>query len=307
MEKMEFGQFSDIVLQSIRDYLPETFKEAEVELNTVTKTNDLRLTGLTIRSIESNVSPTIYLESFFNRYKNGEEDLDRILSDIADIRMKHEISDRFNVDEILDWERVCHNIVPKIVNRWWNEKLLMERPFTLVCDDLVCIYQVLLSQEQEFEGRNASVAVNNKLMKSWRTDVETLHELALANMVNLAPPVFQPMSAILKSMGCGTDLLEDFDTTNEKMYVLTNKQQINGAAAILDGKFMNDIVSQLGSFTVIPSSTHELILVKEDDNVISSAELKNTICFINESEVMLEDRLSDHAYYYSVENGLVPV
>ena len=69
---MRFEEFADIVVEKIREYLPETFAEASVELKTVIKNNDLKLTGITIRREESNICPTIYLEQYYKAYEAGE-------------------------------------------------------------------------------------------------------------------------------------------------------------------------------------------------------------------------------------------
>lgn len=98
---MKFDQFTQEVVDKIREFLPDTFKNAEVELQTVTKTNDLKLTGLTIRSINSNISPTIYLESFYEKLQDDNADLNSILSEIAEVRVKHEVSNVFDTEEII--------------------------------------------------------------------------------------------------------------------------------------------------------------------------------------------------------------
>ncbi len=46
MDKMTFEQFTDAVVNNIKDNLPEGFADAAVELQTVTKNNDHKLTGI---------------------------------------------------------------------------------------------------------------------------------------------------------------------------------------------------------------------------------------------------------------------
>ena len=40
MERMRFEQFTDAVVNNIKDYLPGGFADASVELQTITKNND---------------------------------------------------------------------------------------------------------------------------------------------------------------------------------------------------------------------------------------------------------------------------
>ena len=205
----------------------------------------------------------------------------------------------------MNWDRVKNRIVPKLINMNWNEHLLKERPYKPVSSDLSCIYQILLSQE--FDG-NASIPNTLKLMETWETDVNTLHELALSNMKRLTPPTFEPMTTVLRSMmgSDADDLLADFDTADEKMFVLSNKSRINGAAAVLDNEFMNDIASKVGDFYILSSSIHELIVVKNDNNM-NPDDLNSMIREVNETQVSVDERLSDHAYIWSADEGLIPV
>ncbi len=232
--------------------LPESFATASVDLQTVTKNNDLKLTGLTIRSANSNVSPTIYLEQFFDRYQNGEE-MSRVLENIADIRIRHEVSDVFDVNQITDFGRVKGKIVPRLIGKKWNAELLKDRPYTEIAD-LAVTYHILLGEDGD---TSASAAVSNSLMASWNTDVEELHRLALNNLPVLLPSPFQSMSDVLGNLLGYTPENENADAisyADDKMFVLSNSHRVNGAAALLDKEIMNSIVDRFGEdFFILPS------------------------------------------------------
>ena len=83
-EVRSFEEFKNEVVGKIREFLPESFASAEVSLQVVRKNNDLQLTGLTIRSTESNICPTIYLEKFYDEYVEG-ADMSEILERIAEV------------------------------------------------------------------------------------------------------------------------------------------------------------------------------------------------------------------------------
>lgn len=304
MEKMKFEQFADAVVEKIREYLPETFANATVELNTIVKNNDTHLTGLTIRGIEQNISPTIYLEQFFERYQDG-EDMSDVLERIADVRISHELSERFDTEQITEFDRVKDKIVPKLVNKDWNEELLKDRVHSVV-GDLAITYQILLSQD--FSG-NASVTITNQIMKMWSISLEELHALALDNMKKLTPSTFEPMSKVLASM-LGEDAAELFASetpSDELMWVLSNRSRINGAAALLDKNIMQSVIDTIGSsFYILPSSIHECIVVAASDDM-DVLQLTDMIQDVNAGQVAPDERLSDHPYRYSVEEGLLSV
>ena len=61
--------FVGTVKSAMEAYFGDEYK---VQVNTVVKNNGLHLTGLTILNRSSNMAPTIYLEHYFELYKNGE-------------------------------------------------------------------------------------------------------------------------------------------------------------------------------------------------------------------------------------------
>lgn len=298
MGKMRFEEFTKAVVEKIREYLPETFAEANVELQTVVKNNDLKLTGLTIRSEESNVCPTIYLESFFEAYEAGEE-MSKVLKHIADIRVKNDVRNGFDAGQITDFDRVREKIVPRLIGREWNSSLLSERPYTVVAD-LAVTYHILLSQERD---RTASAPITYALMESWGIKTEVLHDIAIRNMHSLLPSTFRGMSSVLGLMLSGEEA-DAMDPADETMFVLSNEKGMYGATAILDEEIMEKIVKRFGqAFFVLPSSVHEMLIVPETPDM-DVRQLEAMVTSINASEVMPEERLSNQVYRYTVKNSL---
>lgn len=83
------------------------------------------------------------------------------------------------------------------------------------------------------------------------------------------------------------------------MFVLTNSLRSLGAACIL----YENVLFHIGNFLkenyyILPSSIHEVIIIPEsqcpDEDTLNSMILE-----INETQVEIEDVLSDHVYYYN--------
>ena len=309
MNKMKFDEFKDAVVSKIREFLPETFANADVRLNVVTKNNDMRLTGLTITAGGSNVSPTIYLESFFDAYEKG-EDINTILKKIADTRVSHEFRDNFDVEEITDFERCKVSIIPRLVGKAWNKDLLEERPHKDIAD-LSVTYCIMLGECQD---GSMSVPITNALLASWDISVNELHDIAIANMDKVTPPVFSSLSSIIGSLMMDSmpgDMtaeekdaaLSGFTSADDAMYVLTNKQKLNGAAEVLNRSVMERIIGQIGKdFYILPSSIHEVLIVPAMPDMEASM-LEDMVREVNQTQVNPEDRLSDNVYVYT-EGGL---
>ena len=85
------------------------------------------------------------------------------------------------------------------------------------------------------------------------------------------------------------------------MYVLTINNSIGGAAAILDEKTMGEIAERLnGDYVVIPSSTNEVIVVPIS-NALTTGQLDEMVHEVNETQVSVEERLSEHVYMYDAK------
>ena len=300
-EKMMFDEFKNEVVGKIREFLPESFAAAEVSLQVVRKNNDLQLTGLTIRSTESNICPTIYLEKFYDEYVEG-ADMSEILERIAEVRMDHEVSESFDVAQITDFEQIKGKLVPRLINAEMNSELLEARPHKLVAD-LAVTYCALL--DQSFDG-TASVAVTNELMKMWNTSVEELHEIAVANLSELLPSTFKGMTEVMSEMmGMSTEDMEMMgrSTDEEQMYVLSNSIKVNGASALLDAKMMEEIIEKVGDFFILPSSIHETLVVPVKSGMDVES-LEAMVREVNSTQLQPDEILSNRVYSYSFEEGL---
>ena len=82
------------------------------------------------------------------------------------------------------------------------------------------------------------------------------------------------------------------------MYVLTNREKINGANAIVCPDVLEKAYKELGEpYYVLPSSTHELILVKESYGM-KPEELRQMVQEVNCTAVQARDLLSNKVFHY---------
>ena len=292
---LKFDEFNKAVTESIKCYLPMSFADADVSLNVVNKNNGLVLTGLIVRKIDSVVTPTIYLNSFYEQYQDGME-LEDVLQKIAELRVDHEFTDEFDVEFVKEFDRCKERIVPRLVNAESNASLLAERPHTEVLD-LAVTYHILLDEEGSM-----SIPISNSLFESWGITVEELHNIAVSNMPTICPSLFRGMNAVISEM-MGMSAEEIGMPEEDKMYVLTNKNKSFGAAALLDKETMKSITGRFGTVFVLMSSVHETLIVIPDDNMDVS-DLRAMVHEVNETQVSVEERLSENVYIFSADEGL---
>lgn len=305
---MDFEAFKNEVADRIKDFLPVDYIDSNILVQTVQKNNE-SLEAITISSPESNVSPTIYLNNFYEDYENG-RDIEDILTDIANIRVEHEVDKDFDVTHITEYSRVKDKIAARMVGIEGNDALLDQRPHETM-DDLAVTYCIMLGEDG---NGSMSVPITNQLMDTWDVTQADLHALAKENLNVLTPSTFKPMSEVMAEMmipqlmdDMGVDrttaeqIIKDMIPPEDMMYVLSNEQKLNGAAALLDENMMAHITETLGDdFYILPSSIHETLIVSAKSGM-ELQDLESMVQEVNATQVAPQDRLSDHVYRYDFE------
>lgn len=294
---MTFNEYVETVKREIKDYLPEEYKDINPEINKVSKNNGKELTGLTLRGT-SNICPNIYIDSFYDLYQDGMEIEDTLIR-ISEI-FQREINrmPQFNLEDFT-YNNMKDNLYYTVINAEKNEKLLQEIPHQRR-EDLAIVYRVHLSVSDEGTG---SILLNNTHLKLWGVDQNEVHSQAVLNMPKILPYKFENMNDIIAEM-MGADLEEFEEMAGENMmWVLSNDKRMQGAAYMFDEEVMSSIAEKLGGdFIVLPSSLHEVIILKEEENM-DLEHIHGMVSEVNESQVEPDEVLSDAIYRYSSKDN----
>lgn len=297
---MDFEEFKNRVADVIIDYLPSEYANASVRLREVTKNNDQHLTGLSVCTEESSIAPNIYLDQYFAQYEQG-RDIENILQEIADVRESMEIAGEVDMGFLADLDKVRDRIFCKLVNAETNGEYLSNKPHVQM-EDLAVVYAVHIADTTLGRG---SVTITEDMMKSYGLTAGELHEIAAHNLSESAIEFKSLRDVIMEEMfpdGIpADDPMAAILLPNDEpmpMYVLSNAERLNGAAAVLDSGTMESIAEKLGGdYVVIPSSIHEVIIMPLTGDTDRN-EIEQIIRNVNAGQVAPEDRLSDHAYQY---------
>ena len=267
----------------------------------VKKLNGVVLDGLSIMTLDSNISPTIYLNDYYLQYKNhldSEQDtLDMIWSSISRIYSQHLPKVDFNLNYFTDWEMVKSRLAIRLINTEKNSGLL-EEVANISFLDLSIIFTVNVQLEGMDEG---SITVLKSHMEMWGRDEEELLRHALSNQKGEYEII--SMGKMLMDMrGCDESL--DIDSLN--MFVLTNINRNYGASAIMDVELLEDFSreNECDKVIIIPSSVHETILFPHV-NGTDYAYINDMISSVNSSEVAGTEVLSDHCYIFDSITGKI--
>lgn len=291
---MTYENFLERVKEEIIPLLPSDVEH--VVIQPVTKNNGYIFDGLVMISQYLNISPTIYMNPYYNEYIAGRP-FENILSDIADTYMENCPQKNFDVTQFADWDKAKSRVARRLINYEQNKELLEVMPHKRV-EDLAVVYQVIVNDEV-VEDEYATIGIFNQHLKLWDVTLEELDKLAVENTNRLLPFRFQSMMETLKELSGGTPIPFDNDIS---FYYLGNKPKIHGAIHVLDENLMDRIKKIVGSeYYVIPSSIHEVLILPMDPE-FDYVELESMIQEVNETSLDPMDILSNKAYVVDAVN-----
>ena len=300
----------DLFAEVVKTGLEEAHPECSVMVHKVTKNNNLVLTGISIRSREVNLAPTIYMDGYYNDYKNGRPMVE-ILAEVERAYNTYKAEQDFDVSSITDFNLVQDKICYKLVNRDKNKELLADTPY-LPFQDLAVIFYVVVSEDRVGTG---TVTVHDNLMEMWgNPDIKELYRIAKNNTQRRYKGRVSNMMEIMGEIishsadNVDSDVVDAFfemDSVYEDnmmpMFVATNNKKVNGAGVILYDGLLRTFAEKIGGdFYILPSSVHEVLFVPANGD-IDARYLIQMVKEVNATEVSPDEVLSDNVYMYHAD------
>lgn len=296
---MEYKEFMEYIKMNAGYIAGEG---GNITINHVIKNNGCEMDGLVIMEKGKDIAPTIYLDSFYELYTNG-ENIKSIIRQIEVIYEQNKNNVTFDVNILKHFDTIKDKIVYKVVNYRSNEKLLEQVPHKRILD-LAVVFYCLLDNEY---GRSATALIYNNNLKNWNVTIDDVYKAALKNTPDLLHSKISSMAALFEKCGVNVDGEEvDLkDYVPSDMYVLTNESKLNGAACILYENVLYDFAQKLGAdLYILPSSVHEVILLPKL-SMFEKDELVNMVKEVNTEGVAADEVLSDHVYEYNRTERLI--
>ncbi len=184
------------------------------------------------------------------------------------------------IHKYTDNEEFVSSLQPQLINRMHGAEILSQCPHTDITPEIAAI---AVSGDDYIPVTYAEAAEHQL----------TQNEIMGSAIKNQADQPYQmaPMADILG--------LSSEDSGPVQLLVLTNRRATLGSVEVLNPVAMDEASYRLGSpqLYVIPSSTHEVILLSHDSGV-SPDSLNTIIHAVNAQIVAPRDRLADHALLY---------
>lgn len=289
---MNYQEFVTNVKEKVKSMLGESLK---VEIVTTLKNNGSERIGLSISDSSINISPTIYLEEFY-QYHNCMISLDHIAQEIIslyeEVRLDHDI----DIDHIRDFSLAKHSIGYKLINASLNQELLKKIPHHNYYEFAI-VFIMFIDTEPHSHG---TILITEELMKLWKTNINELYEIAHKNMPAILPISLVPMHDMVCELlhDDATDYLKD-----NPLYIFTNKKRTLGASVLLYDNALSYVAQKLNdNFYILPSSIHELIIIPASLSP-RITELNKMIKEVNKTQILPEEILGERAYYYDAKSN----
>lgn len=276
---ISYERFQKEVVNRIKSYLPEEYRNWKVFLETEYKVNE-KLDCLTLRPPETgafSALPKFYLQDYYQMFCKGASAgfVLRMIASVIQNAPTAEDVEKAGFD-ILKFQ---DDVVLQVISRERNSEFLNTVPHRTFLD-LAVICRILVFGS---DGRWAGAVVNNSMLEHMGITEKALYERAYRHTMEALP---------LKLM----NFCDQLSGKND-MLMLSNDSFQFGAAAMLYPEMLDQACEKLNSgIYILPGSIHELYIVREEPEKLKF--YRQMVKQANEDVVEAKELLSDQVYRY---------
>lgn len=304
-EVLGYDSFVSTIKQIVKERMGEGYS---IRIYKVMKNNSLELDSLVVLKEGKNFAPNIYLMPYYESYLEGTSvaELALRLCSIYEHCSVPVVEEEFSYS----FEVMKPYIFYRLVSFDRNQKLLGQIPHTRYLD-LAVTFHCLVRSDDEGIG---TIRITNEHLNYWNITRKDLDSLAAGNTKRLFPATIKSMEEVLHGIfdqeGYEEEGSQVFDRGDRnpgfsllpgqrRMYILTNKNGINGASCILYPEVIRNFANRMKSdLYILPSSIHEVILIPKEKE-LNIDTLREMVMEVNRTQVAREEILSDRVYLYT--------
>lgn len=298
-EKLSRDRFAEELCKQVLVVLGEGYG---TDLSEVRKNNGVMKDVLYIRKEDCECIPCFYMDELYHSYCNGENEIG-LAEHLANIVLTECERVREQVTDFLEREWILSHLFVRLIQAESNTEWLQDAVYVEYLDLLAVFY--VLTEEAD-DG-----------VKSYQLPRNVWEALELGSAEEYFPTIVENTRRLFSErLWCVeqsvkectiegvpryvTRLVPLQEHVSAKMYVLSNRRRINGAAVVLYPELLQHLGETFGGdFYVIPSSIHEVFLLTGPED---AGFLNRMIRSVNQQNVPPEEVLSNHVYLYSVKD-----
>lgn len=292
---MTYEEFVRWIAENLKEELKEEFADCQIMIARVEKPQNGSYLGIRVQPKESVLAMGIDLRKAYKEYERHHREELCLWQTAEKIRENFQKHPRIRVEDVKDFDKVKNKITIQLVSTKRNQRFLETVPHR-EWEDLSIIYRIIL-EEEEMEA--FSMVITNELMKIYGITEEELYDTALREAPLNFPAEIYKVRNVLAELGDFWNIMfAEASKEGDEMIILTANDGFMGASSVFYPELLEKLVQIVGgSFFVLPSSIHEMILVR-DNGAYKGKHLRELVREINRVEIPKEDFLSDSVYYY---------
>jgi hypothetical protein len=298
MYQQFISHFPDDVKNALED---EGIKIEALQLSKVQKVNE-SYDAITVVIPNNNLSPIINVGDFYRLHRQGvsHSKLKKMVAEVVKRSLENSLS--LDTEALNNYEKVKPYLYVEAMSAKSNFDLMRKIPHRRM-EDIASVYRIDL---EAFGIKGATTRVSYQMLTKFGVSIEQLHKDAVENTSKNRPVVLEGLLETMYKMTSHKDI-DPYGLNkpkNENAYVATVQGLEKGACVMFYESFFEQAAEKLeGDFYVIPSSIHELVLVK-DNGAHGANELLNLVKWNNENKVDPCERLTDNVYHYDSKNHI---
>lgn len=251
-------------------------------------------TDLSTFITQDEMGVTINMDKHYKIYLGGKS-----VDEIADL-VQQQAADAFerrpdvDMSRLKDYESLCSNVMMEAVSREKNAEYLQNIPHFDMAD-LSIIYRLNVGRDRNHDI--GVVTVDNQLLSSMGVSQDQFQKDVFEQAIAGEPPILKSLAEVMDMNFMGDD-----SEPEGGLFLATNRDALYGASVIAIPGFLDLAADKLGgSFYILPSSVHEVLLLRNDEEV-DVREMESMVQEINAAIVSPEEQLSDRVYHYDSQD-----
>lgn len=236
-------------------------------------------------------------------------DYDEVVSKTVDHILDNLMDEKIGAFRVLTGNNLSYddykkNLTIDVVSVEGHEEMLKNLPHKVI-EDLAAVYRFVVDSD---ENGRSTLLINNDMLNIMGVSEEQLKADA-----DLIAPITRPviirnmndmMLDLLRSQDAPEEIIEMMCPTEvPQLFVATVEDGIHGAGILAYPDFFKEAAEYLGgSYYILPSSVHEVLLYPDSDDACESAAmLKDMVTSVNADVLDPKDKLTDNVYHYDAE------
>lgn len=292
-ERDYYGFLDEMVdkLQAVQNPFSSQFR---VKVKDVEKANGMSYRGIEVSDQQVGMGVTINMDKHYKMYLGGKS-----VDEIADL-VQQQATDAFekrpdvDMSRLKDYESLCSNVMMEAVSREKNAEYIQNIPHFDMAD-LSIIYRLNVGRDRNHDI--GVVTVDNQLLSSMGVSQNQFQKDVFEQALTGEPPILKSLAEVMDMSFMGDD-----SEPEGGLFLATNREALYGASVIAIPGFLDQAAEKLGgSFYILPSSVHEVLLLRNDE-AVDVQELESMVQEINAAIVSPEEQLSDRVYHYDSQD-----